>query len=108
MNTQNKEGESINLLHALFNIEMEIKFQNTDNPDEPVECKTEHFNKLLCVINNQNSTIDQMNDGIQMGLEEQVEKMSHVDNQNHIFNKVSRINKLPSYLMVQMNRFFWK
>jgi ubiquitin carboxyl-terminal hydrolase 14 len=34
--------------------------------------------------------------------------MSPLDNLNHIYENVSRFNKLPSYLMVQMVRFFWK
>lgn len=31
-----------------------------------------------------------------------------VDGMNHTYQKVSRFNKLPDYLMVQMIRFFWK
>jgi ubiquitin carboxyl-terminal hydrolase 14 len=41
-------------------------------------------------------------------LEEKIEKLSEIDNQNHIYKKTSLINKLPNYLVVQMMRFFWK
>jgi len=61
-------------------------------------------------------------------LEEKIEKISEIDNQNHIYQKTSLISKTvklhpinyffhynffnyvfkPSYLIVQMMRFFWK
>jgi len=49
-----------------------------------------------------------MSEGIKLALEESLEKKSEFDGLNHIYNKISRINKLPSYLIVQMSRFFWK
>jgi len=43
-----------------------------------------------------------------LGLEGQVEKQSPLDGLNHVYNKISKVNKLPGYLIVQMSRFFWK
>ena len=34
--------------------------------------------------------------------------MSQIDNVNHIYDKITKFNSLPSYLLVQMVRFFWK
>jgi ubiquitin carboxyl-terminal hydrolase 14 len=47
-------------------------------------------------------------EGIKLSLEGTVEKLSPLDNINHNYEKISRFNKLPHYLMVQMIRFFWK
>lgn len=49
-----------------------------------------------------------MMQGIKFGLRTQIEKKSPIDNVNHIYNSESKINSLPSYLIVQMIRFFWK
>lgn len=47
-------------------------------------------------------------EGIKLSLEGTIEKLSPLDNLNHIYQSTSRFNKLPNYLMVQMIRFFWK
>lgn len=47
-------------------------------------------------------------EGIKLSLEGQLEKLSPIDNMNHIYNKTSRFSRLPNYLTVQMIRFFWK
>jgi ubiquitin carboxyl-terminal hydrolase 14 len=47
-------------------------------------------------------------EGIKLSLESKIEKLSPLDNLNHTYESVSKFNKLPSYLTVQMIRFFWK
>ena len=47
-------------------------------------------------------------EGIKLSLESKIEKLSPLDNLNHLYQSDSKFNKLPPYLMVQMIRFFWK
>jgi ubiquitin carboxyl-terminal hydrolase 14 len=41
-------------------------------------------------------------------LETKLDKKSHVDDLNHRYEKTTRFNTLPPYLIIQMVRFFWK
>lgn len=52
--------------------------------------------------------IGTMNEGIKLSLETDLQKISQVDNVNHIYQKTTKFNKLPNYLLTQMVRFFWK
>jgi ubiquitin carboxyl-terminal hydrolase 14 len=47
-------------------------------------------------------------EGVKLSLESKIEKLSPLDNSNHLYQSTSKFNKLPPYLMVQMIRFFWK
>jgi hypothetical protein len=49
-----------------------------------------------------------LNEGIKLSLETTLEKLSPIDNLNHVYQKTTRFNNLPNYLLVQMVRFFWK
>ena len=52
--------------------------------------------------------IGTLNEGIKLSLETKLEKISHIDQINHIYQKTTRFNTLPPYMLVQMVRFFWK
>ena len=41
-------------------------------------------------------------------MEGDIEKYSELVGKNCVYHKVSRINKLPSYMTVHFVRFYWK
>lgn len=47
-------------------------------------------------------------EGVKLSLESKIEKLSPLDNLNHTYESISKFNRLPNYLLVQMIRFFWK
>lgn len=63
--SQNEEGDKFDLMDYLFKIDLETTFQNSDNPDEPVETKTESLRKLPCIIDNQSNPVNHLHEGIQ-------------------------------------------
>ncbi|RGB36499.1 hypothetical protein C1646_758054 [Rhizophagus diaphanus] len=73
--------------------------------EEEATITKENFTKLNCHIS---KTINYMQNGILEDLDEQIEKNSPTLGRTAIYNKISRISRLPSYLTVQFVRFFWK
>lgn len=108
MKEEGKEEEERNLMGDLFDIEFETSMKNLELEAEEVVVKEEKTKKLSCVIDNQGEPVDNVLQGVQVGLTGQIEKNSQLDGQNHLYQKTSTISKLPSYLVVQMVRFFWK
>ncbi|EGR34188.1 ubiquitin specific peptidase, putative [Ichthyophthirius multifiliis] len=106
-NYEDELGNKTNLIKDLLQIDFEVKYINNDNPDD-YQIKTETAKKLMCTIDNQNNPINQLTEGINISLQETVQKNSQLDNQTHSFSKITRIKKLPSILSIQMVRFFWK
>ena len=102
------EGRQSNLIKDLFEIEMEVTLRNADIPEEPASTVTEFSKKLMCIIDNEAKPVNTLVEGIKASLEGQLFKNSQLDNQNHLYSREQRIKKLPSYLLVQMVRFFWK
>ncbi|GBB90513.1 hypothetical protein RclHR1_01750012 [Rhizophagus clarus] len=74
-------------------------------PEEEATVIKEKFTKLNCHIS---VTINYMQNGIMEALDERIEKNSPTLGRMAIYNKTSRISRLPSYLTVQFVRFFWK
>lgn len=50
--------------------------------------------KLSCHIDNQNKPVDQLDEGLKVSLEGEIEKRSEVLGRNAVFKKVSKINRL--------------
>ena len=55
-----------------------------------------------------NENINTLEDGLMLGLDGQVEKRSEELGRNAIWNKRQRLHRVPLYLTVQFNRFYWK
>ncbi|CAD8118826.1 unnamed protein product [Paramecium sonneborni] len=105
---ENEEGQQRNLIKDLFEIELKSTIENQDIPDEPKKVSIEKGKKLMCIIDNQSKPVNTLLEGITVSLEAQIEKISETDQQTHLYKKTSRISKLPSYLLCQMVRFYWK
>jgi len=97
------------VIRELFEIGYHETLTNTDNLEDQ-EITFSESTKLCCSLGGagQDVKIGTMLEGIKLSLEGEVEKNSKLDNNNHVFSKVQRFNKLPKYLLVQMVRFFWK
>ena len=63
---------------------------------------------MACHIDNNNNPVNHMAEGLKISLEGDIEKRSDILGRNCIYQKTSKINKLPSYLTVHFVRFYWK
>ena len=93
----------------MFQIEYVEVTKNTDFEEEP-KYEVTNSTKLCCSMGGteKDFKIGTLTEGIRLTLDTKLEKLSEVDNLNHIFQKTIRFNNLPPYLLVQMVRFFWK
>jgi ubiquitin carboxyl-terminal hydrolase 14 len=87
----------------LFKGELEVTIKNVEAEEETK--LQESFHKLPCEISKETSNIEF---GINQSLTTSIEKNSTVLGRNAVFTKVSKISSLPSYLSVNMVRFYWK
>ncbi|KAI5778676.1 ubiquitin C-terminal hydrolase-like protein [Geopyxis carbonaria] len=76
-----------------------------ETPDEPPLESTESFLNLKCHIT---VNTNFLRDGLMEGLKESIEKRSPTLERDAIYEKTSRITRLPKYLSCHFVRFFWK
>jgi ubiquitin carboxyl-terminal hydrolase 14 len=83
-----------------------IKSTDTCEEDESESvCRTEQVRTLKCHIS---STVNHLSQGVSEGLEEKIEKHSDKLDRTAVWNRSSRLDRIPPYLIVQFVRFFWK
>ncbi|KAF1808776.1 cysteine proteinase [Eremomyces bilateralis CBS 781.70] len=75
-----------------------------DGGEESVHSQ-DRFYKLNCHIN---ADTNHLRDGLAAGLTEQIEKRSEVLGRDAVYNKTSRVMRLPKYLTVHFVRFDWR
>lgn len=78
---------------------------------EPAVVKLDHHRKLVCNIqggHGQTTNITHIYEGIRLGLEGKIEKHSQVLGRDATWSRRQRIKKLPTVLVVQFGRFYWK
>jgi ubiquitin carboxyl-terminal hydrolase 14 len=92
-----------NQIRRLFALEMESEYRCVEGDD--VSKMTEMTFKLPCPIKKDTTFLMS---GIAQSLEDSVTKYSEVLGRETIFMKKQRILRLPKFLVVQMNRFYWK
>ena len=97
-----------NLIQDLFQFKIKVEFINKEEETEKSEPRYEVMNKLPCIIDNQMNPINNITDGIKIGLEEEVEKYSEKLEKNSLWTKSSKLLSLPKYLIVQKIRFVWR
>lgn len=102
------EAVETDLIKSLFEIKMQVKFQNMANPEDKSDAPVEFVNKLSCIIADQDPPINYLAQGVSASLLAQVEKQSSLTGENAIFEKKMKMENLPPYLMVQKIRFVWK
>ena len=62
------EGSVNNPIEKLFQIEMETTQRNTESEAEPPTVKADNVMKLRCYIDNNNKPIDNLDEGLEIGL----------------------------------------
>jgi ubiquitin carboxyl-terminal hydrolase 14 len=100
--------QKVALTDKLFDIETVSTFKNKECPEEPETTSTEHANKLACTIEGGSEVVNHMIEGLKLSMTGDIEKRSDTLDRNCVYTKETQVNKLPSYLMVQFVRFYWK
>ncbi|KAJ1965527.1 deubiquitinating enzyme [Dipsacomyces acuminosporus] len=84
---------------------MVTTIKSAEAPDEQPIVREEKFRKLDCHID---KSVNYVHQGIKQSLEQAIEKNSESLGRNAEYTSTSRIARLPEYLTVTYNRFFWK
>jgi len=100
---ENMDGE--NAIDQLFCGEMEDEYLRADDSSDKV-IKTSKWKKIGCNID---GNTKHLSESLRLTFSESgLELQSPILGSSSIYNRTSRINKLPFYLTVQFVRFFWK
>ncbi|KAJ1858855.1 deubiquitinating enzyme [Coemansia sp. RSA 1853] len=100
-----KDGSVSTVVEKHMSGRMVTTWKCDEAPDEEPTVRQEPFRKLNCLID---KSVNYLSQGIKKGLEEVIEKHSETLDRNADYKSVSRIDRLPEYLTVTYNRFFWK
>mmetsp|Transcript_18283 Transcript_18283/g.30040 ORF Transcript_18283/g.30040 Transcript_18283/m.30040 type:complete len:503 (-) Transcript_18283:162-1670(-) len=92
------------VIDHLFGGELITTYKCLESEEEPVVTNIDKFQKLQ--VHPQDTKF--LHEGIRKSLEEDVTKRSPLLERDAKFKKVSRIQKLPVYLVTQFVRFEWK
>lgn len=90
----------------LFSFPLSATMVNQEEDSEK-EASTTEDRKLSCIIDNQLNPINQLVDGLNLGLRDTMIKHSAKTGRECNFLKNSFIEKLPNYLLIQKIRFVW-
>jgi ubiquitin carboxyl-terminal hydrolase 14 len=101
MKSQLRTPDGGNKYDELFMGQMKHTLTCVENPDDS-STEVEAFWKLPCFVDREVTFVNQ---GIQRGLEGSIEKQSEILGCQANYSKVSRISRLPTYLLVAFNRF---
>jgi len=106
---------AVGLTDAMFGMKLRTTLTCQEAGEaEPAVVQEESQSFLQCNIQGGHGSkiqIDHLAAGINLGLDgggEDVEKHSEVLGRNALWQKKSRLDRLPKFLCVQMMRFFWK
>ena len=96
------------MVDDLFQLETISTYKNKEVPEDPEQQIKENSYKLSCTIEGGETAVSELIEGVKLSLEGEVEKRSETLDRNCVFTKKTELSKLPSYLMVQFVRFYWK
>ncbi|CAB03876.1 Ubiquitin carboxyl-terminal hydrolase 14 [Caenorhabditis elegans] len=91
-------------IESLFRIQTETTMKCLES-DEVSEKKVERNNQLTCYVN---QDVRFLQTGIKAGFEEEMTRNSEELNRDAKWQKNTQISRLPKYLTVNINRFFYK
>ncbi|XP_069813819.1 ubiquitin carboxyl-terminal hydrolase 14 [Dendropsophus ebraccatus] len=92
-------------IDQFFGIEFEATMKCTESEEEEVTKSKENQLQLSCFINPE---VKYLFTGLKLRLQDEITKHSPTLQRNALYNKTSRISRLPAYLTIQMVRFFYK
>lgn len=101
----NDSSKFTNVVDQYMSGTMEAEMKCDESPEEPASKSEENFLQLSCFIS---QDIRYMQAGLISRMKETVEKFSPSLERDAPYTKVSRINRLPSYLTIQFVRFHYK
>jgi len=84
---------------------IEAEMKCNENADEPSSMSSENFLQLSCFIS---QDVRYMQAGLVSRMKETIEKFSPSLQRDASYTKISRIDRLPSYLTIQFVRFHYK
>lgn len=96
---------NMSLIDDYFGIDLEVKTKCLENDQEPPSLASDHMRRMQCIIN---ETVTHLSTGLKLGLEGELEKNSETLGRNARYHQTKRLERCPKYMMVQLNRFFWK
>jgi len=100
---ENLEGD--NIVDQLFRGEMEEEYTRADDENDKIK-KSVTFTKLSCNID---GSIKHLSESLALTMKESgVELLSPITGTQCLYNRTSKLNRLPFYLTLQFVRFFWK
>ncbi|KAK2196397.1 bifunctional Ubiquitin carboxyl-terminal hydrolase 14-like/Ubiquitin-like domain/Ubiquitin specific protease [Babesia duncani] len=96
------------LADDLFGFSLIHKIRPVEHNGEDWTVSAGHNLMLSCYVGTQLKPVDYLLQGIQLSLNETLEKFSESAGCNVIHEKVTRLSSLPRYLLVHLVRFEWK
>jgi ubiquitin carboxyl-terminal hydrolase 14 len=105
INSLNNCNNSIN---KLFEFRMKSVLKNTECLDEEGTVIYEDLKSLTCHMGDSINPVSHLHEGVQLSLKELIEKDSKNLNKLCKYEKISGIDSLPEYLILQFCRFQWK
>ncbi|KAJ1719858.1 deubiquitinating enzyme [Coemansia erecta] len=102
---QPSDGAAPSVVERYMSGQMQTTWSTAEAPSEPPTVHHERFRKLDCHID---KSVNYLSQGVAKGLEQKIEKHSESLGRNAEYTAVSRVARLPEYLTVAYNRFFWK
>lgn len=97
-----------NQVDELFGFKMESKLKCLESEDEPVTEIVEDKRVLLCHLGTPTEPVSMLHRGVELSLKEHVEKTSPTLGRSSRYEKISSMQSLPPFLVVQFARFSWK
>ncbi|BGP19776.1 hypothetical protein JCM10213_006438 [Rhodosporidiobolus nylandii] len=85
--------------------EFEKTLKSAEAPDEEPKTTKEPFLEVKCNIS---SSTNYMMQGIAESMEQDIEKTSPSLGREAVYHETTRISRLPSYLTVNLVRFYWR
>jgi len=83
----------------------EVVTRCNDTPEEEPVTTVEDFNDLKCNIS---AETNHLREGLNIALNETIEKASPTLGRDATYTRTSRIARLPQYLPIHLIRFFWR
>jgi len=102
------EATRSSAVDKLFGFKMETRLKCLEAEDEPESTMPEDKRVLLCHLGTPTEPVSMLHRGVEMSLKEHVEKTSPSLGRNAQYEKISHMQTLPPYLIVQFARFQWK
>ncbi|GAA5878193.1 hypothetical protein JCM16303_002879 [Sporobolomyces ruberrimus] len=84
---------------------LQKKLSSPEAPSEEAKISSENFLELKCNIG---GSTNYMMQGLTEGMSQEIEKRSETLGRDAIYKEETKIDRLPSYLTVNMVRFYWR